>query len=168
MAVSFCLSVGAGSRENCFSDCRRWIRLEPLPSPAKGEMDAFENLHAKEEFATPFCSSFSFYQDSSSIDLTKFHILYYLFEILASSTIRRICIKLFTCYDLVPICKQLKMKNCHCVKMCILLKLWNYSYNLCHQKLKNWIFHSLKICSFYEWQFTISFIFFFYLLNFFL
>lgn len=63
MAVSFCLSVEAGSRENCSSDCRRWIRLEPLPpttvSRAKGEREpdgCLRNLHAKEEFATPFCS----------------------------------------------------------------------------------------------------------------
>lgn len=63
MAVSFCLSVEAGSRENCSSDCHRWIRLEPLPpttvSRAKGEREpdgCLRNLHAKEEFATPFCS----------------------------------------------------------------------------------------------------------------
>lgn len=66
VAVSFCLSVGAGSRENCFSDCRRWIRLEPLPpttvSRAKGrEPDGcLRNLHAKQEFATPFCSPLLF------------------------------------------------------------------------------------------------------------
>lgn len=63
MAVSFCLSVEAGSRENCSSDCHRWIRLEPLPpttvSRAKGEREpdgCLRNLHAKEELATPFCS----------------------------------------------------------------------------------------------------------------
>lgn len=98
MAVSFCLSVEAGSRENCSSDCHRWIRLEPLPpttvSRAKGEREpdgCLRNLHAKEEFATPFCSP-----PSTLPPLSLFILLLSLDKKLLPWFDEIRCIKLFT------------------------------------------------------------------------